>query len=442
MKKILLLGAGKSAHVLLQYFSDHASQNQWEVYVGDVSLKPLQEKVKHLQAIIPFEFDFTKPESFEPYIQRCDIVVSMLPATMHIQIARCCLMYRKHLITPSYVSDEMASLHEEAAKQKLIFLNEMGLDPGIDHMSAMKLIHHFKQEQYTIHSFKSYCGGLIAPESDNNPWHYKFTWNPRNVLLAGQGKGGIKYLEGGRDKYIPFYNLFKHINTIELESMGTFEGYPNRDSLKYLPIYQLEGIQTMTRGTLRKGLFCRGWDVLVQLGLTEDIYELHLPTQPVYADFIKAFIRQDKSTQKENLEDTLQYKISDEVFQMLEWLGLFDETKPLRAKGTPAQILQAILEEKWALSPQDKDMIVMIHEFELKDKNGKEKKVSSVLTVCGEDAHHTAMAKTVGLPIGIACKYILSGRWNQFGIILPITPEIYLPVLEELESLGIVFSEY
>lgn len=441
MKKILLLGAGKSALVLLQYLSNHANQNQWEVEVGDVALEPLQEKVKDLIAIQPFAFDLNKPETFIPSIERSDLVISMLPASFHIAIAQYCLQFHKHLITPSYVSDEMWTLHEEAKNKGLIFLNEMGLDPGIDHMSAMKLIHHYKATGYSVTSFQSYCGGLIAPESDTNPWHYKFTWNPRNVILAGQGKGGIKYLEQGRDKYIPFYNLFKHVNTIELMGVGTFEGYPNRDSLKYLPVYGLEGVQTMIRGTLRKGGFCEAWDILVQLGMTDDSYDLHLPQDAVYKDFILAFLKDSSSSMHDSIEKTIHQKVSAESLQKIEWLGLFDNTKPLPAKGSPAQILQAILEDKWKLSPHDHDMIVMIHTFELTSPKGEKKKTTSSLIVCGENATNTAMAKTVGLPIGIACKYILNGNWKKYGIILPITEDIYEPVLTELESFGIKFNE-
>ena len=441
MKTIVLLGAGKSAHVLIHHLAEMAEHKSWQLFIGDIQTDLLGKKLSSKKQTACFTLNLQKQETFVPYIQQADLVISMLPAMFHPSIAAFCLEYKKHLITPSYISDEMAAKDQEAKDKGLIFLNEIGLDPGIDHMSAMKIIHELQDKQCEIISFKSYCGGLIAPESDTNPWKYKFTWNPRNVVLAGQGKGGIKYLADNQYKYIPYFNLFKHYTTIEIEGVGKFEGYPNRDSLKYQSRYGLDNTSSLIRGTLRKQGFCDAWDVLIQLGMTEDSYSLDLTTENTHADFLKCFLTKWTGHHRRDLESTLRKGIGEEVFEKIMWLGLFDETKKITVVGTPAQILQSIIEPKLALSLGDKDMVVMHHEIIYKDSDNIMHQIDSSMTLIGKDEEETAMALTVGLPIAIASEMILENKIATTGVIMPIEPAVYIPILESLATHGIHFSE-
>jgi saccharopine dehydrogenase (NADP+, L-glutamate forming) len=318
-------------------------------------------------------------------------------------------------------------------------MNELGLDPGIDHLSAMKIIHHLQQQGATITSFKSYTGGLVAPEYDNNPWNYKFTWNPRNVVLAGQGVA--KYIVNNNYKYVPYHRLFTDIQTISVKGYGNFDGYPNRDSLSYRKVYGLENIPTMLRGTLRKEGFCEAWNVFVQLGITDDSYQLEHSQQMTYRQFIDAYLPANNSL---SVEEKLKNVIGHDkkaIFDKIVWLGLLTDTPIPLQNASPAQILQHVLEQKWALGQADKDMIVMQHIFEYELK-GKKHELYSSLVVKGDNIHSTAMAKTVGLPLAIGAKLYLEGKLDGLsGVHIPIMPMIYEPILEELASIGIIFQE-
>ena len=442
MKNILLLGAGRSASSLIRYLAENATQNHWKVSVADLQKELVLSKIKpypHLQAM---ELDINDKEQTLKLISQQDIIISLLPPVLHIQVARWCLDLGKNLLTASYVSAEMQALHQAVKEKGLLFLNEIGLDPGIDHLSAMKIIDHIRLQGGRITSFKSFTGGLIAPESDNNPWNYKFTWNPQNVVLAGQGVA--KYLEEGQIKYIPYQQLFRRIETFEIKNFGKFEGYANRDSLSYQQVYGLENIQTLLRGTLRKQGYCSAWDCFVQLGMTDN--QTLLPTKGLsHKRFLATFLPAKNLSIQENLLDTLQIRPEnrDNILEKFDFLEFFEE-KPIhltQEKATPAQILQHILEQKWVLAPEDKDMIVMQHiiDYEL---DNQPKRLVSELVVIGEDNLHTAMAKTVGLPLGIACKLVLEGKIQVKGVVIPISQEFYEPILAELETLGIVFEEF
>ncbi|MBK7957073.1 MAG: saccharopine dehydrogenase NADP-binding domain-containing protein [Bacteroidetes bacterium] len=355
MKHIALFGAGKSSHVLINYLIENADAQDWTIYIGDMDTSELQKRIPSTSRIHFFQFNIQDENTLTPILEKIDVAISMVPAMYHMNIAVLCLQYNKHLITPSYISEDMQSLHEAAEEKGLIFLNEMGLDPGIDHMSAMKIIHSIHARGCEISSFKSYCGGLIAPSSDNNPWNYKFTWNPRNVVLAGQGKGGIKYLSKGKFKYIPYYNLFKNAQTISIAKYGNFDGYPNRDSLKYRSIYGLDHIQTMLRGTLRRSGFCSAWDIFVQLGMTDDTYVLDIDKNTSCSDFLNCFIQCESSGDiRANLAQQLKLDLNDVRLDKLAWLDIFNPHVIIDAVGSPAQILQAILERKLKLEPEDK----------------------------------------------------------------------------------------
>jgi saccharopine dehydrogenase-like NADP-dependent oxidoreductase len=439
MKNILVIGAGKSAVTLINYLLNESVKNNWTVTVADYNLDlALKASNNHSNSRSIF-FDVNNINQRNKEIISSDIVVSMLPASMHILVARDCVNFKKDLVTASYVSDEILALDNQARENGVLLLNEIGLDPGIDHMSAMKVIDDLKSQGAEITSFKSFCGGLIHPNSDNNPWNYKFTWNPRNVILAGQGTA--QYIVNDTYKYIPYHQLFKRTETLNILNAGVFEGYANRDSLSYRKSYGLEDISTMFRGTLRKKGFCRAWDIFIQLGMTSDDYKMIDSQSMKCSDFTNLFLpKNDKNSLEENFCDYLSIPLDSEDFKKIEWLGLFSDTIIGLDNLTPAQFLQKIAESKLSLDSNDKDMVVMQHQFEylIDDSTNV---LHSSLIVFGDNQINTAMAKTVGLPVAISVKLILSGAINSSGVKIPTSKDIYLPVLNELEDNGITFIE-
>jgi len=442
MKKILVIGAGKSATTLIDYLCDHAGLCGWEVTVTDIRREDALNKTKGRPGSQAEALDISNELQRKELVSKHDIIISMLPAFMHTNVATDCLEFGKHLVTASYVSDEMQAMDEEARKKGLIFLNEIGLDPGIDHMSAMRVLDQLKAEGAVLTGFETFTGGLLAPESEEgNPWRYKFTWNPRNVVLAASG-GAVKFLHGGTYKYIPYHKVFRRTERIVLDGIGTFEGYANRDSLKYLKLYQLEGIQTLYRGTLRRPGFCKAWDIFVQLGATDDSYVMEGSDNMTHRDFINSFLLYHPTDSVEiKLAHAMRLDLDSDEMHMLEWLGIFShEPIGLGKPGTPAQLLQKILEKKWTLNDTDIDMIVMWHKFNY-TLQGQEHEIQSTMMVKGTDARNTAMAKTVGLPAAIATRLILEGKITTPGVHIPVSKEIYDPVLEELKKNSIRCTE-
>ena len=439
MKKILILGAGLSTISLIEYLLENSEQYNWEVTVADISLEMAQEKINNHKNGRAIKFDIFNEEQRENEIKDVDIVVSMLPASMHLFVAKCCLRLKKDMVTASYVSPEINELDQQAKDAGVILLNEVGVDPGIDHMSTMKVLDEIKKQGGKMTAFRSYTGGLVAPKYDNNPWSYKFTWNPRNVVLAGQGTA--KIIVRGKYKYIPYDKLFSRISRINVLDYGEFEGYANRDSLKYRKTYGLENIPTMIRGTLRRPGFCKTWDILVQLGLTDDTYTLENSENMTYNDFVNTYLKYEPQVSAEEKVRRL-FELSEDSFRMykLRWLGLFNHKKIGLKNVTPAQILQKLLEEKWNLEEHDKDMIVMQHQFNYILDN-QEKTIKSSIVFEGIDQKRTAMAITVGTPAAIATKLILTNKINLTGVHVPTLKEIYNPILEELEDVGIKFIE-
>ena len=438
MQNILVIGAGRSASSLINYLLTHSVKENWNVTVGDVSLDLVKQKTAGHANARAIQFDINNDSQREEEIKKADIVISMLPAFMHMNVAKDCVRLKKHLATASYVSKEMKELDAEAKAAGIILMNEIGLDPGIDHASAMKVIDHIHAQGGELTSFQSFCGGLVAPESNDNPWGYKFSWNPRNVVLAGQGTA--QFIEDGQYKYIPYNRLYTQICTVNVDGYGTFDAYANRDSLSYRKIYDLEKIATMLRGTLRMPGYCKAWNVFVKLGLTDDSYKMEASDTLTYRQLLEAFLPQGKQSVKEKLVAFMGTEMDAEALAKIEWLGVFEDRKIRLKDATPAQILQDLLEEKWLLKEHDKDMIVMQHEFEYSLK-GQNKKIVSSLVVKGEDQVYTAMAKTVGLPLAISAKLILQGKIKARGVTIPTTKEIYEPVLAELETLGVKFVE-
>ncbi len=441
MKNIAVLGAGRSSSSLIRYLLEQSKSNNWKIRVCDRDVETARKKIDNHPNAEAVEFDVFDKSEVEFEVQNADLIVSMLPARMHIHVIEEAIKQKKNVVTPSYISPEVKALDSKAREAGVLIMNELGVDPGIDHMSAMKLLNEIKGEGGEILNFESFTGGLVAPESDNNPWNYKFTWNPRNVVVAGQG-GCAKFIEEGKFKYIPYHKLFRRTEFIDIEGYGKFEGIANRDSLKYQSVYGLEDVRTIYRGTLRRVGFSRAWDVFVQLGATDDTYQMENSEEMTYRGFINSFLAYSPSDSVElKLRHYLKIEQDDTLWAKLEWLGIFEDKKVGLKEATPAQILQKILEDKWTLDPEDKDMIVMWHKIIYKNNAGETKEIHSSMVSIGEDQTYTAMSNTVGLPVGICCKLILNGTIQAKGVDMPISKEYYEPILKELESYNISFLE-
>lgn len=441
MRQILIIGAGRSASSLIQYLLNKSNEENVHLTIGDLSLELAQRKTNNHPNATAIALDINNEAQRQAEIQKADIVISMLPAHMHIEVAKDCVTFQKNMVTASYISDAMQSLDTEVKAKGLIFMNEIGLDPGIDHMSAMKVIDDIKAKGGKMILFESFCGGLVAPESDTNLWNYKFTWAPRNVVLAGQG-GASKFIQEGKYKYIPYHKLFRRTEFLEVEGYGKFEGYANRDSLKYRSVYGLDDVLTLYRGTIRRVGFSKAWNMFVQLGMTDDTYIMEDSENMSYRDFINSFLPYSPTDSVE-IKTRLQLGIEqdDIMWDKLLELDLFNPNKKVGLKNaTPAQILERILNDSWSLQPEDKDMIVMYHKFGY-ELNGERKQIDSKMVCIGDDQTYTAMAKTVGLPVAMATLQILNGNIKTPGVQLPIRPEVYNPILKELETFCVIFKE-
>jgi len=439
MKNILVIGAGLSSSYLIKYLLEQANIFNWQITVADSNTEAAENKIANQKNAKAIKLNATDNEQVEQLVSANDLIISLLPAFMHINVARNCVSLKKHLITASYVSPEMQSLHNNAINNDVLLLNECGLDPGIDHLSAMKIIDEVKAKGGSIDVFKSFCGGLVAPEFDDNPWNYKFTWNPRNVIVAGQSTA--QYLEQNELKFIPPQRIFTQTEEIQIENQGSFECYANRDSLSYIKPYGIESAHTVLRGTLRKKGYSKAWNNIVKLGLTDDSFVIHNTQNLTYRELVSAFTPgNDISKLEQRACDFLNLTQEQDEFKKLVWLGLFDDTKINMPEGSPAFILQLLLQQKWKLQKGELDMIVMYHEIEASYPNKKEK-ISSALVVKGENEILTAMSKTVGLPMAIAAKHLMLGDIKLRGVVIPTMPELYNPILNELAEYGISFEE-
>ncbi|MDG2052331.1 MAG: saccharopine dehydrogenase C-terminal domain-containing protein [Flavobacteriaceae bacterium] len=441
MRNILIIGAGRSATCLIRYLLAKSSSEKLFITIGDISLDAAQKFTKNHANAKGLLLDVSNKEQREESVKNCDIVISMLPARFHIEVAKDCITFGKNLVTASYISDEMQSLDEEVKAKGLVFMNEIGVDPGIDHMSAMKVIDGIRDKSGKILLYESFTGGLVAPESDDNLWNYKFTWNPRNVVLAGQG-GAAEFLQEGQYKYIPYNRLFRRTELIKIDGQGKFEVYANRNSLKYHDVYGFKDILTLYRGTIRRVGFSRAWNIFVQLGMTEDGYTIPNSENLTYRKYVNLFLPYSPTDSVElKFRHSLKIDQDDLIWEKLEELDIFNGEKKLGIKNaTPAQALQKILMDKWTLAEDDKDMIVMYHKFGY-ELDGETYQIDSSMVTIGEDQTYTAMAKTVGLPVAIASLKILNKEITTPGVLRPIAKEVYGPILEELETYGIYFKE-
>lgn len=439
MKKIILFGAGKSATCLIDYLIAESAKKDWHLTVVDADRAMAERKTGHAACVSVESFDINDDAIRAQWIGSCDLVISLLPASLHIQVARDCIRLRKHLLTASYISPDIQALKDEIKAAGILFMGEMGLDPGIDHMSAMKMLDEIRSQGHSIQAFEGYCGALMSPESNNNPWEYKFSWNPMSVVLAGMS--GAQYRQGGKNIQVPYEALFHNNPVIDVPGLGSMAYYPNRDSLHYIPIYHLENVAVVMRATLRYPAFCRGWDALIKLGLTNN--ERLLETRDLsYRDWTLLQVPECKTAQAEKrLADFLSVKENSPLFSQLRFLGLLDEAHIGSGRRTSAEILLHTLMDKLKMDPADHDMIVMLHKITF-EADGKLNQRNSCLIVKGQDDVRTAIAKTVGLPLGILAKLMLMGKINLSGLHIPVSRQVYLPVLQELESHGIVFKEY
>ncbi len=438
MQTILVAGAGKSSIYLIEYLLNNAARNKWNVIVADGSKEAIEEKVNNHPNAEIAAIDITNAAEREPLVMRADIVVSLMPPHLHIHLAKDCLKHKKNLITSSYISPEMKDMDADVKEAGLMFMCEMGLDPGIDHMTANQIIHSIERVASSITSFKSYCGGLIAPVSDNNPWHYKFSWNPKNIITAGAD--GAHYLQNGKEVNVPFEGIFDNCKKIKVDGLGSLAYYPNRDSLRYLDLYHVPEIKTFIRATLRYPAFCKGWQaiILLQLNDQKDSFDT---TNLSYANWVKQKTGYQSGSITEHISNKLGTEADVKTIEMLEWLGLFQENIINKGTVSSADILLDLLLEKWEMAPEDKDMVVMQHEVEYLHK-GDKIKMTSTMVIEGESRDHSAMAKTVGLPMAVLAKLVLTNKIvPPKGVLIPSMPSVYRPVLTELKHHGIEFIE-
>lgn len=493
MKLIVLIGAGKSASFLINYLKDLSIEKNWAVTVADNDLNVVQQKVGNHPKVKSLQLDIKNETARKELIKTADVVISMMPPQLHYLIALDCISFKKHLLTASYIDENIKNLEKEIKENELLFLCEMGLDPGIDHMSAMQMINDIRRKGGVITSFKSHCGGLIAPESDDNPWHYKISWNPRNIVMAG--KAGAVYKKNNQVIKKNYQEIFSDCKTVNVTEREKYAWYPNRDSLSYMPLYQLEQTPTFIRTTLRHPEFVFGWKHIVDLQLTNEekfyqtdgmsianFFKLHFDKYG-FNDWLHQLLTNNIMVSKEtmnHLAGTIEPNISTEqsneaimmvsekgilntlpidavktetladvsqkiadtnlLIKQLFFLGLADQTLINKGLCSAAEVLQFIIEKRWDLAPNDQDMVLMIHEIEY-ILNSKLENSKSILKVIGENNKLTAMAKTVGLPLGIAAKLLLEEKLTIRGLHIPIHESIYSMVLKELEFFGIKFQE-
>jgi saccharopine dehydrogenase (NADP+, L-glutamate forming) len=438
LKNITLLGSGKSSYFLIKTLIDYCKTNNLNFTIYDFIAEFPFNKEINLENTKYISCNLSEVATINQIVSNSHLVISLLPPQMHLMVAKACIEYTCDMITASYLSEDIKKLEQEAIQKGIRIMMESGLDPGIDHMSALKEIESIKNNGGIIKSFYSFTGGLVAPEHDNNPWHYKISWNPKNVATAGLG--GAIYKEDKCLKILPYHRLFEQTRNISIWTENDYEVYPNRNSLPYIDLYQLYDCHTMMRGTIRKKGFCAGWNKIIELGMTDDSNKIAMSNQLSFRDFTNQYLPQSKKiSTEENLCKLLNISTQDEIFKQIKYLGLLSDEIIKTPNATGAEVLVELLNKNLKMQAQDKDMIMMQHIIDYEIDNTTQSKTSQLI-VQGENNIETAMAKTVGLPLAYATEMMIENKINQKGIILPLKSYIYTPILSRLENEGIAFE--
>lgn len=440
MNNILIIGAGRSSTALINYVLKEAEKHNWFVTVADIDPTLASSKIKRHKNARATWLDVSKNNDRKDLIMRTDLVVTLLPAHLHLEVAHDCIKFQKPIITSSYISREMYRLGDEARDRDLVFTGAQGMDPGLEHIAAKKRLDDIRAKGGKITAFRSYGGGLVAPESlGDNPWKFKFTWNPRNLVLMGQGTA--QYLVKKKRKFIPYSRLFQSYDMVNVEGVGEFESYPNRDSLLHKDIFGLKDVPNILRGTLRYPNFCDGWHALINIGLTDGSYPILNSDKLSFHEWMEAYLGNEQGgSVKDRMANKLGITPTSQIMKQLEWLGLFSKRKIKVPIATPALLLEKILLDKWKLQPTDKDLVLMQHEFDYV-LEGERKSLISTLQLKGKNSTDTALAKVIGLPMAILLKKVMTGEIKNMGSEVAMQKEVYDPVLAELENYGIVFKD-
>ncbi|MEO0339373.1 MAG: saccharopine dehydrogenase C-terminal domain-containing protein [Bacteroidota bacterium] len=440
MKNILIIGAGRSSYPLIQYLLEQAPQQAWFITVADSSPERASSKIGTQSNARAIWLDVTKSNDRKELISRSDVVISLLPAHLHLEVAHDCIKLKKDILTSSHITHQMFRLGDEARDRELLFTGEMGLEPGLEHMSIIQNLNQLKEQGAKINAFRSYTGGLLAQDSPSNPWGYKFTWNPRNVVLAGQGTA--QYLVDNKLRYQTYNTLFRDHTLVKVPECGTFESFGSRDSLLYREAYGLIDVPNIYRGTLREQGFCAAWNALIQLGLTDGDFPILHSDNISYYQLVDGIVGDvSGNTLKERVANLLEEEVDGPVIQKLQWLGLFSKKKIKLPRATPALILEHLLREKWLLNEGDKDRIIIHHQFDYELGRKKYTRYST-LDLVGDNHENTAVAKAVGLPIAVLFRYITENDISDRGVGVPLEKRIYEPVLAELATHGLAFKTF
>jgi saccharopine dehydrogenase-like NADP-dependent oxidoreductase len=434
MKKVLILGAGMVVKPIVRYLL----QKGYAVTVATRTKSKADKMIGGHPNGSSLSWTVDDEDTLDRLVAEHDLSVSLLPYAYHVMVAKLCIKHKKNMVTTSYVQPAMKALDQAAQKAGILILNEIGLDPGIDHMSAMRIIDHIHEKNGEVEEFYSFCGALVAPEVEKNPFSYKFSWAPKGVVMAGNNDG--KYLRNGEIKYVPTADLFKNPIQLNFPQVGELEVYPNRDSLPYIALYGIPETKTIYRGTFRYDKWCEVIDAIKSLKLIG--YDKLKLEGMSYADFMAQVIGDNSSENiKSKVANKLKISLDSNPIKAMEWLGLFSNNKMNRGEDTPFEIISDLMIEKMMIKENERDMVVMQHTFLAKYTDGKEEVIKSRMLDFGTLETDTSIARTVALPAACGVEMLLEGKINVTGVHIPVIPEIYNPILDQLESMGIKMVE-